>query len=289
MPLTTSASSYRIDKSNTGIDELISGGTVTQERLLELFEIVRCTIAPSLKAVRIPEHIGYWDLYHQRPIMLQALVTTASATDALLYPVLYDRLRNRLLHEYFMEHTRNIDLVQALLFSCEFFAPTEQPRVQSTVQSWAPLATEVALDIGMFSEPLKPRLDAFDSLEYERTLIWLNVTFASMSVAHRRLPQRVVWTNYHTICKVRLEASHPQDCELARMTDLPRLAIEIQEAGPLLKSLTIVNAFQQKISGLKAELGCKARKQQSDVYDAQIDQARSEFADAAWHDCHCLV
>lgn len=238
-------STSQIDKFDTeGLDELIRSNIISQAELITLYENVKGNI---LSSVRIPTEKTYWDLYRARPILLQVLITIASSTDPLLFPVLSERMKNRLLYEYFVNSTRRIDLLQGFMLSCEFCLPGDQANFW-ILQSYAVLATEVALDLKIYQAPSKPRSDQFDELEYERTLLGLYSMHTGMLSASRRQPQRVQWTDYHALCKQKLGTSTVYNRQIALMTDLLRLGLEIIEAGPHLASGRVVKSFAQKIN-----------------------------------------
>ena len=236
-----------------GIDELIASGILTQQRLIELYELSKQFLAAGLSPLQIPSHMTYWDMYRQKPILLQVLITIATNNDATLYSVLSERMRNRLLFEYFINNTRRLELVQAFCMACDYLQPNEQSNVWGQ-HSYAPLATEVALDIGLFSPPVS-REEGFDDLDHERTVLWLNSMYTAMLTNNRRQPQRVLWTEYHVRCKTMLEVGNYRDRQLAKLTTIPRLLLEIQECGTLLKSKQLVDAFQTRILNLEADFG----------------------------------
>ena len=236
-----------------GIDELVSSGVLTHSRLPELFERSRSLLANGLCPLQIPVEMTYWEMYKRRPILLQVLITIASSDDTELYAVLGERTKNRLLYEYFMNNTRRLELIQAFLMSCEYFSPKAPSHVWIH-HSFGPLATEVALDINLYQSPAN-REEAFDVLEHERTVLWLFVVHASMLTANRRQPQRVLWTSHHTKCKHLLESGNYRDRQLAKMTAIPRLLMEIQECGEMLQSRALVDSFQTRILNLQSEFG----------------------------------
>lgn len=247
------ASDMAPEVDTTGLDELISSNILTQADLINLYERIK----PMLRSgLRLSPNLSYWELYRTRPILLQALITIASSSDSLLHPVLVERMKNRLLFEYFVNNTRRIDLVQAFLLNCEYQtfsdAPMSSP-MSSSIHSYAPLATEVALDLNMFEDPEKDhsRIPALDELEYERTLLWLFTVHTAMLSAMNRQPQRVQWTAYHTVCKIRLEAADPFNRELALITAIPRLQIEIQECGTYITSPDVLKTFIDRIRSLE--------------------------------------
>lgn len=121
--------------------------------------------------------------------------------------------------------------------------------------TYVALATEVALDLNMYAPPVESSNDPLDELEYERTLIGLFVVHCSLLCGTRRQPQRVLWTEYHNICRAKLEASTLSDRELAVLTHVSLLHVEIQAAGSHMKSLDLLRHFQRRISDLDAALG----------------------------------
>lgn len=75
----------------------------------------------------------------------------------------------------------------------------------------------------MHAPPTEPRRDPLDALEYERTLVGLYLCHTAMLCGTRRQPRRVLWTDYHAVCKKRLEASSYSDRELALLCGLCQL------------------------------------------------------------------
>lgn len=131
--------------------------------------------------------------------------------------------------------------------SCEYFPQSSASTVWNS-HSYAALATEVALDLNLYGPPSEPRSEALDDLEYERTLLGLFLVHCSMLCTSGRQPQRVLWTDYHSLCKNKLEGSTFADRELAILTQVTLLHVEIQEAGPHLRSEHLLHNFQRRIS-----------------------------------------
>ncbi|CCG83637.1 C6 zinc finger domain protein [Taphrina deformans PYCC 5710] len=234
-----------------GLDELIRSKIISQSEMIALFNSVKSCLASAL---RIPPSKNYWDLYRERPILLQVLITIASSKDALLFPVLSERTKNRLLYEYFVNSTRRLDLLQGFLLSCEFCLPGDQIGFW-ILHSYAVLATEVALDLKMYQPRTKPCPIQYDELEYERTLMWLYACHVGMLSSSRRQPQRVQWTDYHEECKRKLEASDNLDRRIALMTDLPRLNLEIQQAERYFTSSEVLRSFSDRVDRTEASFG----------------------------------
>lgn len=251
-PSPFSTNSFQCDTA--GIDDLIKSKIVTQLELTNLFEKMRASLAVSPSGVRLPENITYWELYQHRPILLQALITIASSSDPVLYPLLWIRMKSRLLSSFFTNNTRRIDLIQGLLLSTEYFTPQDNTATWVSY-AYAPLATEVALDLNMFTAPTVRREDALDDLEYERTLIWLNSTHCAILASSNRFPERVIWTPYHHSCIGKLRMSNTSDHELSIISAIPRMISELHSCGPQIKSMTVLQSFTQRLRTMETEIG----------------------------------
>ena len=211
---------------NSGIDELIASGIITQQKAIDLFQDFVDALKYGLSNLILPSNVSFWDLYSRRPILLQAILMAASGDDSVLYPIMLEKLKARLLHEYFTNFTRTLDLMQAFLLSCEFFTPEDQPTKWMS-QTWAPLALEVAMDINLFDDAKQP--DELVPLETERSVLWVYSMHAWHAIGNKRLPRRIIWTTRHEQCRLRLMNGCMLDRVLANCSLFPKHFLDFMD------------------------------------------------------------
>lgn len=230
------------------LDDFITSGLMSYEKMSSLFESIRVSLST---AIVIATSETLTDMYLRKPITLQVLLTIAASNEPTLYEILYVKMKDRLIHEYFVKQTRTIDLIQGLLLSCEYTFPTDY-KTSWTLHSFPTLATEVAMDLGLLrSETENPQVQVGD-LERRRIVIWLYTVHAGLLIYSKRHPQRLLWTGYHAACHRSLQESEYQsDQILASAVSTLQLTMEILASGDSIQSVDVLQSFDRRIKILE--------------------------------------
>ncbi|ORY80884.1 hypothetical protein BCR37DRAFT_380737 [Protomyces lactucae-debilis] len=249
---TFSGQSVPASEANQGVSEFINNGLITQSQAQAFFDRARYGQIASYGALAIPEKISFADVRRCRPLVAMCAVAVGAQEDSKeLYLELVSQCKRKILNEYYIQGSRKLDVLQAMLLANERFSfSAGAPHVSMT---FALIAYELTLDLGMHTPTTRVREDAWDDLEYERTFMGVFMTLSCMMLASKRQPERVPWNSWHSTCKARLEASNKHDRICAKLTVVPRIGREIFECIDCLTP-AIVRSFQQRIVEFQAEL-----------------------------------
>lgn len=226
---------------------------------LSLYSRTRAALDIGHDYVYFQADCDYAHLKKTRPILTQVICTIGAGGDFTQYTSSCDLTKRQLLNVYYFDCTVNLDLLQSLLMAGEFFAPHNQRSHRNPLE-YVSLAHQVAIDIGLYTNPRPAALYTADPFECDRTLLWLYFSHTLQLIGLRRASEQTMWQNAHAIASQRLSRSAIQkDRRLAKMMDLLPLFQKINELSTADSSGLLMDQCEKEVRILSESFESDAR------------------------------